>query len=209
MLSLALTATATAKAEERVPLMRRFTLDLAWQGTWSRTVRPYDFYVRDPATDRQATGEFRQHDAGVSQGATIDTTIRIRSRLGLGIEGMYQRRLTAQSNPMFDKVDVQFGHRELFGISGLAEYTHQGSGYLPRGGFVVQQTIGMYWFRDHAQRGPSVVGWGSSSRGIYAATLLGYRIAVADAFSVLGGLYGGIHLLDGLVLGLRVGAGWQ
>ncbi len=204
-----LVRSASADTAQGPPFARRLTLDVFWQGAWNDIQDPYTFFVRDPAVGREATGRFWLHRSGFSQGGLLDTSVRLRPRIALGLEAWYQRVFETPANPMPYAVDVQFGHREHLGLSVLFEYAAQCADYSPRHGLFVQGSAGMYWIRDHVRTGPTVVEFRGDRRGLVSTATLGYRLPLTGPFSASAGLSVGLDPFIGPTAGLRVGGGFQ
>jgi hypothetical protein len=187
--------------------MRRIVVDAVWQGNRISARDSCNFFVHDPLTSRETTGMFLLDNSGYSQGLAIDVAYRMRPRIGVGLEGWYQHRLSAASNPMPGAIELQFGHRDYFGVSGLFEYSPYSRDFSPRRGLFIQGTAGIYQIWDHPRKGPTVVQFNEDSRGYQIAANLGYRIPLDDWVSLSFAVGAQYLLLSGPVLGIRLGGG--
>jgi len=210
MFAMLLAGAIPSALAQAAPHTQRLNLGVMWLGSWGRMQRTYDFFERDAIAGREATGEFTLHDSGYSQGFAVGAGYRIKPRLGIGLEGSYQRRIDTPQNSMANKVDIRFGHRELFGLAVSGEYSHRPLDFGPRSGLFVQGTAGTYWVNDHMQAGPNIVNVRNAKQALFVTAALGYRVPIAGPVSLAFALYAGAEpALTAMTYGLRVGAGLQ
>jgi hypothetical protein len=148
-------------------------------------------------------------DTGYSLGSQVDATFRATPQVGIGFEASYQRWLDTPSKPFPFRVDVQFGHREMFGLSALVEVVPLSKGYSPRRGPYGQATVGMYANREHNRTGPSVLILNYSNRGPQITAVVGYRFPFAHDVSASTAFFASLEPLLGVTAGIRVGAGFR